>query len=197
MPMTWKDWNPGLENDDQILGDVYRTIPHSELKPSSPFIVRMFENPKSPIPLPGKCDLLRHDLIHILLGRGLLLEDEAFVIGYTMGTSKRIGQFGKLFYKSISCTVYPKEYRFRLQDMTVYDLGFSAGQRNKIEIYDIEIENRLNCTVGEVRSSLGIDKTVLKTAFSFERAVTDSLGSSRAVASMGMHPTMGFSGGHI
>jgi hypothetical protein len=197
MAMTWKDWNPGLENDDQILGDVYKTIPHDQLKPSSPFIVRMFENPKSPLPLPGKCDLLRHDLIHVLLGRGLLLEDEAFVIGYTMGTSKTISNLGKLFYKSVSCTVYPKEYRFRLQDMTVYDLGFSAGQRNKIEIYDIEIENMLSRTVGEVRSSLGIDKSVLKMAFNFERAVTDSLGSSRAVAAMSRQPKMEFSAGHV
>jgi len=38
----------------------------------------------------GGVDLRAHDYIHLLLGRGLLPKDEAFVIGFTMGTTNRL-----------------------------------------------------------------------------------------------------------
>jgi len=179
MSTIWEAWNPSLDNDDQTLGAAYKEMPVTEFKPYSPFIIRMFENPDSFFPLPGKCSLLRHDMIHILLGRGLFVEDEAFVIGYTMGTSKRIGYFQKLLYKTVSSTLYPKDYRFREQDMAIYELGFFAGQRNKIEIYNVEIEKMLDLTLGEIRNSLGIDKNTLRAAFSFERFATDSRARNR------------------
>jgi ubiquinone biosynthesis protein Coq4 len=179
MSEIWKLWNPSLDNDDQTLGDAYAAMPVAEFKPYSPFIIRMFENPDSFFPLPGKCSLLRHDMIHILLGRGLLVEDEAFVIGYTMGTSRRINFFQKLLYKTVSSTLYPAEYRFRGQDLPIFELGFLAGQRNQIEIYNIEIEKMLDKTLGELRKALGIDKTVLRAAFSLERFATDSSASNR------------------
>jgi ubiquinone biosynthesis protein Coq4 len=179
MSETWKLWNPSLDNDDQTLGDAYKAMPVAEFKPYSPFIIRMFENPDSFFPLPGKCSLLRHDMIHILLGRGLLVEDEAFVIGYTMGTSRRISFFQKLLYKIASSTLYPAEYRFRRQDLPIFELGFIAGQRNKIEIYNIEIEKMQDKTLGEIRRSLGINKNALRAAFSFERFATDSSASNR------------------
>jgi ubiquinone biosynthesis protein Coq4 len=179
MSETWKLWNPSLDNDDQTLGEAYKAMPVAEFKPYSPFIIRTFENPDSFLPLPGKCSLLRHDMIHILLGRGLLVEDEAFVIGYTMGTSKRISFFQKLSYKIASSTLYPKEYRFRRQDLPIFELGFLAGQRNRIEIYNIEIEKMQDKTLGEIRKSLGINKNTLRAAFSFERFATDSSASDR------------------
>jgi hypothetical protein len=179
MSDVWKLWNPSLDNDDQTLGEAYKAMPIGEFKPYSPFIIRMFENPDSWFPLPGKCSLLRHDMIHILLGRGLLVEDEAFVIGYTMGTSKTIGFFQKFLYKMVSSTLYPEEYRFRRQDLPIYELGFVAGQRNKIELNNIPLENMQDRTLGDLRKSLGIDKNALRAAFSFERFATDSSASSR------------------
>lgn len=45
----------------------------------------LLENPDSPLPFAGKIDLYRHDCLHLLLERGLSVEDEAFVVGFTMG----------------------------------------------------------------------------------------------------------------
>ena len=54
-----------------------------------PFIIKLVENPKYDVGLfAGYVDLFTHDCIHVLLGRGLLIKDEAFVIGYTMGSSR-------------------------------------------------------------------------------------------------------------
>ena len=57
-----------------------------------PLIIKLVENPKyktSQI-FSGAVDLFTHDCIHVLLGRGLLPKDEAFVIGYTMGSAKKM-----------------------------------------------------------------------------------------------------------
>ena len=49
-----------------------------------PFIIRLIENPKYKLSwvFPGSTTLQAHDCIHIALGRGVLLKDEAFVIGW-------------------------------------------------------------------------------------------------------------------
>ena len=55
-----------------------------------PFIVRLLENPESIVPLPGQINLYNHDCLHILLDRGISLLDEAFVVGFTMGSDLKI-----------------------------------------------------------------------------------------------------------
>ena len=57
--------------------------------------MRLLENPKYHLPgvtlFHGAVDLDMHDRIDIALGRGLLTAiDEAFTIGFTMGSTKRV-----------------------------------------------------------------------------------------------------------
>lgn len=55
--------------------------------------VWMVENPESPFALAGAIDLYDHDCVHCVLDRGLLLPDEAFVIGYTMGNDSTFSKW--------------------------------------------------------------------------------------------------------
>lgn len=180
-PTEWKHWNPGLDNDNDTLGQVYATLPTYEFS-SYPWIVLVLENPKSPVALKGKCTLLRHDLIHVLLGRGLFVQDEAFVIGYTMGTSKRIGGFEKEFFKFCAHHLYPPKYRFKKNDLAVYDLGFAAGQANKIEVFNIDLESMMDETLGMLRTRLGISIPLLRHLYSVERCVSTTKASQRIPA---------------
>lgn len=180
-PTEWAFWNPGLDNDDKTLGEVYRTLPTYEFN-SYPFIVLLLENPKSPFALKGKCSLLTHDLIHVLLGRGLFVQDEAFVIGYTMGTSKTIGGFEKEFFKFCAHRLYPPKYRFKKTDLVVYDLGFMAGQDNKIEIFNIDLASMMDQRLGDIREKLGINTTFLKQLYSVEQKMIQTKASGRIPA---------------
>lgn len=180
-PINWKYWNPGLDNDEKSLREVYQTLPTYEFT-SYPLIVLIVENPKSPIAIKGKCSLLRHDLIHVLLGRGLFVQDEAFVIGYTMGTSKKIGGFEKELFKFCAHRLYPKKYRFGKEDLGVYDLGFMAGQANRIDIFDIRLEEMMNEPLGEIRKSLNIDVPLLRHLYSLEQKMVITKASQRIPA---------------
>jgi len=178
IPVEWANWNPGLDNDHRTLGDVYGTLPTYEFN-SYPLIVLVFENPRSPVALKGRCSLLRHDLIHVLIGRGLFVQDEAFVIGYTMGTSKTIGGAEKELFKFAAHRLYPKKYRFKASDLIAYDIGFMAGQANKIEIFERPLEDELNRPLGELRAELGIDKTFLRQCYAMEQRMVRTKASGR------------------
>lgn len=173
----WATWSPGLDNDELTLGEVYRTLPTHEFT-SYPLIVLIVENPKSPVALKGKCSLLRHDLIHVLVGRGLYVQDEAFVIGYTMGTSSKIGGFEKELFKFCAHRLYPRKYRFQPLDLVVFDLGFMAGQENKRNIFDVPLENLQERKLGDLRAELGIDVPLLKHLYGVEKRLVPATRAS-------------------
>ena len=93
-----------------------------------PKIIRLFENPQSPIALPGKISLHNHDCLHVLLGKGVASQDEAFVIGFTMGNDSKTKLWHVKIFKFLSRFVYPSKYRFTRQEMKIFDLGFHYGR---------------------------------------------------------------------
>lgn len=97
--------------------------------PSSiPWLVRLLENPASPVALPGKITLFCHDCLHLLLGKSMSLEDEAFVVGFTMGNDTKTHQFHLAIFKVCSFWLYPKAYRFNRQHLKTFDKGVAAGR---------------------------------------------------------------------
>ena len=58
-------------------------------KSDIPWLVWLMENPKSPLHLHGASNLNDHDYVHVLLNKGQANNDEAFVIGFTMGNDDR------------------------------------------------------------------------------------------------------------
>src|SRR5262245_56769531 len=89
-----REWFVPLACGDRTLGEARRTLAEIGLAQSEvPYMVRLVENPRFDLPLVdsfhGATSLDTHDCIHILLGRGLLPKDEAFVIGFSMGSTGR------------------------------------------------------------------------------------------------------------
>ena len=97
-----------------------------------PFVVRLLENPASPVALPGMIDLYRHDCLHLLLGRGFTLDDEAFVVGFTMGNDLRTNAFHLAIFKVCSLLFYPRPYRFDRSHLTSFDAGVAQGRKARV-----------------------------------------------------------------
>ena len=169
MTAEWKKWIPGLDNDEMTLGEVLADLPGNDPADIS-IIVKLLENPKSPIALKGAVTLERHDCIHILLGRGLLNQDEAFVIGYTMGTSKDISKLEEFIFKTVSVYLYPKQYRFNEKHLKVYKMGLEMGKKSSVEkIYEFPFEDYHDWRLGDLRNKLGINKEHLKETYRKEQ----------------------------
>lgn len=168
-PPTWRTWCPGLDNDDLTLRDVLATLPAAP-PTAIPWIVRLFENPQGWLRLHGAVNLRSHDMIHVLLGRGLLGQDEAFVIGFTMGSTKAVSWLERMFFKLVVSQVYPHPYRISWRTLAAYDLGLEAGREMGMPNLHLQLcEEMLDRPLGEIRSRLGIDTRRLRDFYARER----------------------------
>ena len=122
-----------------------------------PLLVRLLENPKSPIALPGKISLFNHDCLHILLEQDLSLSGEAFVVGFCMGNDPKTRKIHIDIFKFCSQFLYPAEYQFNSGHWRHFDAGFGHGQSLKRKsINQIEFSLMGLDLISSIREDLGI-----------------------------------------
>lgn len=177
---NWWEWFPGLDNDDRTLRAVLSELPAAPAT-AIPWIVRLFENPQGWLRLHGAVNLKNHDMIHILLGRGLLDQDEAFVIGFTMGSTKAVSSLERWFFKFVVSTLYPEPYRISRKMLAAYDLGVEAGTAFGMRNLHLVLrDDMLDQPLGDTRRALQIDTRRLKEFYAREReALPGTLASLR------------------
>lgn len=135
--------------------NTYSTVEPNDIS----FMIWLIENPKSPFHLHGSASLKDHDAIHVLLQCGQSNDEEAFVIGFTMGTDDRIKPWEVKLFKFISRFLYPKKNRFTKQQIEIFDHGFTYGSsRNNISrIGEVDWTKRnLEVPLKEIQLDFGI-----------------------------------------
>ena len=166
--LEWNEWQPGLDTDDMTLAQVLATMPKSDAS-DVPEIVRKYENPSSPDALPGAIDLDRHDCLHVILGRGLHVQDEAFIIGVTMGADKTMTAEITDQFVEISTTLYPEAWRFKPEHIASYRLGVGFAMDNlkgaDLHLTPFEAEPYQLQTVRQLRKDLGLVKEEMRAYF--------------------------------
>lgn len=174
----WTRWYPGLNTDHLTVGAVLDTIPGVKSE-DIPSIISAFENPTSPLKLPGACTLAQHDVLHVLLGRGLVDQDEAFVLGFTATADPQFTDEDMERYK-FAFSLYPEPYCIRGCDIIAFELGVQAARRMRLgNIIEIDADSIRQQLVGNVRSALGIEKEVLYDIYEEERRVIATPWSKR------------------
>jgi hypothetical protein len=127
-----------------------------------PWQIWLMENPDSPIALPGKISLYNHHCLHVLLGRGLSNDDEAFVIGFTIGNDWETRWYHVTIFKLILLYFYPIKYRFSWDQLKSFDLGCKLGEMClRKNLNSINFHLHANKSVSEVRKLLLIDIAAL------------------------------------
>ena len=126
-----------------------------------PWIVRLIENPSSLIALPGKISLYNHDCLHVLLGCGITLQDEAYIIGFTMGNDPAINRFYIWLFKLISQYFYPRKYRFKREDFRYYASGFEYGRklRTVVQFNQIDFKRYESLLVDKLRIKFNVESS--------------------------------------
>lgn len=177
--LKWFQWNPGLDNGHRTLGEVLDTLPAAS-PTDIPFIIRLFENPSSWIAFPGAITLARHDAIHVLLGRGLSNQDEAFVIGFTMGAAGGIKDWQMRLFRFIATRLYPQPYRWNEREIMAYDLAYTKARGSAArDLEHFPFERFLDLPVDELRRRLGIDAQKLYATYRFEKILLPDTPASR------------------
>ena len=148
-----------------------------------PLIIKLVENPRYDIGLfAGNVSLFAHDCIHILLGRGLLTKDEAFVIGFTMGSTKKMFRWRKNLFMLCAKYLYPKDHRFSEEERLVFNIALEAGKKCSTDLSKFDFKKYKFHSLDGLRSRLGIDKNFLRHCYEFEkRCFPKSEGSRRLI----------------
>ena len=173
------DWSISLQRSESereksrfILSHCLETMEDFKLKQSDiPLIIRLAENPEylTSRLFTRAVDLFTHDCIHALLGRGLLLKDEAFVIGYTMGSEKRMSNFKKILFLFACRYLYPEGYRFYKEERSVFNKALEMGRECPTNLTEVDFKNYLERPLSETRAELGIDTEAINKYYQEEK----------------------------
>ncbi|WP_156114252.1 hypothetical protein, partial [Myxosarcina sp. GI1] len=127
-----------------------------------PKIVRLLENPQSPIALPGAISLYNHDCLHVLLKQKNSPEEEAFIVGFCMGNDPATKRIHVFILKLSARYVYPKNpknYRFTKKCLLEFDRGFNYGKTfEEIRFNRIDFFRFANNSVDKLQDYFGISR---------------------------------------
>lgn len=170
-----KNWFVPLSCGDKTLEQAYQELQSFGLKQDDvPYIIQIVENPQFDLPgidiFHGAVNLQTHDYIHIILGRGLLPKDEAFVIGFTMGSTDRVTATEERLYTFFVKYLYPSAYRFTDEDIRVFKdavrLGFISDCK---PLSQIDYSPYLHSHLSEIRKALEIED-LLRAYYAIEKS---------------------------
>ena len=165
--MNWADWHIPLSAGQLTLRQGLASLAAVGARQQEiPLLIRLMENPKYSLPgvtlFHGAVDLKAHDRIHILLGRGLLTEDEAFTIGFTMGSTKRVSRTEEWLFGLIARRLYPVPYRFDDNAARIFRDAVHLGGISGCRPLDrIEFDPFLDTPLQEIRAAIGLETELL------------------------------------
>lgn len=134
-----------------------------------PLLIWLLENPDSPLRLPGNISLLDHDCLHVLLDLGVSAAEEAFILGFTMGSDLATKWLDIFVFKLFSRYLYPRKYQFTSRDLILFDRGFHYGRSRPVKYLNrINFQDWLNSglDLSTLRSVLGINLREIKDLYS-------------------------------
>lgn len=185
----WKKWLISLSEENMTVREALESQSEagSAEQIKIPLLVRLIENPQYAIPhitiFNGAVTLNDHDVIHILLGRGMLPKDEAFIIGFTMGSSNKMSTIQKKLYSFIARYCYPRYYKFDCEDVKVFKKAAHLGYVSYCTpLNEVNYEELMDLTIKEAREKVGIEVDLLKAYYKAEKLkYPDDLASQRNI----------------
>ncbi|MDX1694998.1 MAG: hypothetical protein R3208_14625 [Ketobacteraceae bacterium] len=171
----YSDWHIPWKDDHYTLQECLDNLALLGAPPQKiPFLVRLVENPGYRIPgltlFHGAVELRQHDCIHILLGRGLLSKDEAFVIGFTMGSTNQVSTAEENLFCKIAKHLYPSIYRFDDEDISIFKDAVRLGSICRPERLDsFDFEPWLDRSVRDLRKAAGLDRGMIEAYYRLEK----------------------------
>jgi len=169
-----ENWFVPLSTTDLTLQQAHSQLDEFGLEQEDvPLIIQLVENPKYDLPgfdiFHGATNLDTHDYIHILLGRGVMIKDEAFVLGFTMGSSNRVTTTEERLFGFLTKYIYPKNYQFTDQDLDVFKdavrLGFISDCQS---LAKVDYRKYIEWPVQKIRDEIGLEVDLLKAYYAIE-----------------------------
>jgi hypothetical protein len=173
--LNWDAWHIPLSRGDMTLRAGLESLAAVGARQQQiPLSVRLLENPKYSLPgmtlFHGAVDLKAHDCIHLLLGRGLHTEDEAFTIGFTMGSTKRVSRTEEWLFGLLARRIYPQPYTFDTNAVRIFNDAVRLGGISGCEPLDgMEFERYQDIPLKVIREQVGLETDLLVAYYRIEK----------------------------
>jgi hypothetical protein len=188
--ISYRLWHNPLARDRLTLREVYGSMARVGADAKEiPLMIQLVENPKYRVPgftlFHGAVDLEQHDCIHIVLGRGLQEMDEAFTIGFTMGSTKKVTTTEEQLFSLVSQYLYPKVYQFGEHEIAVFRdavrLGYISGC---FALDEVDFKQYFDLPLRAVREEIGLEMNLLRAYYEIEKKrYPESMASQRLLDS--------------
>lgn len=171
----YRDWHLPLRRDRMTLRAALADMQRVGAQQGEvPLMVQLVGNPRYRIPgvtiFHGAVDLRQHDCIHVILGRGLLSMDEAFTIGFTMGSTQQVSTLEEELFALISKHLYPPFYQFDDDDLRVFRDAVRLGHISGCQPLDeVDFDQHLDLTLAETRQHIGLEVDLLLAYYAIEQ----------------------------
>ncbi len=186
--VSWREWSCGLHNEHLTLRQVLETLPGNDAAEIH-WLIRLLERPSSPVALSGAIGLKDHDCVHVLLGRGLLAQDEAFVLGFTMGADREMKFWEPALFRFCAQYLYPKIYRLSARHIAIFNLGLESARRSDCrDLHKFDFQKNLDQPVGKLRAMLKINVHKLIDIYRAEQRIIPDSKESKRLDVMGFAP---------
>lgn len=147
------------QNKQLSLQEAYQAFNQPEAE-AKPFRVWLLESSRSPIGLPGSTLRFNRDCFHILLNRSTALEDEAYVLGFMMGTAPQMGPMRLRIYKFLAQWLYPESYQFSSETLQAFSAGFDRGREPIFRnLYRLDFQGSQHLTIEYWQRHLELEET--------------------------------------
>lgn len=171
MTLSRHTWHIPLHERDLLLCQALETVVEHTGKP---LLLRLDSLPglrDAGLELFDKAlDQMQLDCIHILLGRGLHVMDEAFVLGFTLGSIKKLRDSEEQLHALLKRHVYPQIPQFAAQEISVCkDAIRLAYISNCMALDQCEFGAWFNFPLHEIRAAIGIESELLRAYYEVEK----------------------------
>jgi len=149
-------WHNPLSRGDLELGHVVDSLKPIAISQSEVPLIIQLVAPRFDLPLinifQGSTNLAQHDSAHIIIGRGLGLKDEAFVLGFTMGSTDQMTSWKREAFVLATTKLYPAGFHFQPEEIRVYRDAVAAGFISRCEpLHSVDFTKHHKRTIREVR----------------------------------------------
>jgi hypothetical protein len=91
------------------------------------------------------------------------------VLGFTMGSSNRVGNVEERLFALIARYVYPKNYRFDDDDVAVYKDAVRLAYVSDCQpLAEVNLEAMFDWPVRRIRAAIGLEKDLLRAYYAIE-----------------------------
>jgi hypothetical protein len=184
-----KTWITKLSDDERTLREAFDSLMSvGNSQDEVPLIVKLAENPAYHFSglgfFHGRVTLEQHDFIHIILGRGLTLMDEAFVIGFTMGSTDRCSTHEANLFSFVNKILYPKPYRFTPEGEQVFKDAVSLAYISDCTPLDtVDFHPMYDWPLRKIREAIHLEVDLLRAYYAIEaRRYTKCAASQRLLS---------------